>query len=116
MIHISSIASVAHDTDAGRQIAQLRHMLGLVEEIAGMPPQGADALDEVTRIGTAYEAAPPIVQRRFDAFAAETADWAAAAVEVLIASGNPAQRSSAAARRLAEELARAIARLSRMVA
>jgi len=115
MIHISSIASVADGAEAGRQVAQLRHVLALIEEIAGRPGTADDAFDEMERISSAYLASPPIVQRRFDAFAAETADWAAAGVELLIAAGNPAQRSSAAARRLADELARAIGKLGRMV-
>jgi hypothetical protein len=76
--------------DAGRQVAQLRHLLRLVEELAGRrAATGADdaALDESARFSSAYDGALPIVQRRFDALAGETATWSAAAVEALLAAG-----------------------------
>ena len=40
----------------------------------------------------------PIVQRRFEALAAETALWAAAGVEALLAAGDAAPPRAAAAR------------------
>lgn len=102
--------------DAGRQVAQLRHLLRLVEELAGRTPAaGADdaALDESARISSAYDNAWPIVQRRFDALAAEIANWSAAAVEALLAVGQ--DRCAAAARRLADELAKALKDLAKLL-
>lgn len=86
--------------DPGRQIAQLREALRLIERIAGRPvaPRPDDALDEAARISAAYEAALPVVQRRFEALAAETAIWAAAGVEALLSAGEGAPPSAAAAR------------------
>lgn len=100
--------------DAGRQIAQLRQVLLLVEQIGGRGDVAAAAeaaLDEAARIGAAYGDAWPIVQRRFDALVAETVAWAAAGVEALTASGG----SPAAAARLADELDRAIADLLKLL-
>jgi hypothetical protein len=100
--------------DAGRQVAQLRHVLRLVQELAGEVPsrdQGGAELDEAVRIGTLYLEALPIVQRRFDMLASEIARWSAAGVEALLAAGDG--RSPAAAARLARELE---AELSRLVA
>ncbi len=103
--------------DAGRQVAQLRHLLQLVEELAGRAPKpgsGDALLDEGARISSSYHAAQPIVQRRFNALAAETAKWSAAGVEALLAAGDA--RSPAAAARLADELDNALNALLRMVA
>jgi hypothetical protein len=102
--------------DAGRQVAQLRHVLRLVEELAGRQPvAGADdaALDESARVSSAYDHALPIVQRRFDALAGETAAWSTAAVEALLAAGQG--RTAAAAGRLAEELAGALNDLAKLL-
>jgi hypothetical protein len=105
--------------DAGRQIAQLRHVLRLVEELGGLAAlpgasdtSGAD-LDEAARIGALYHQAHTIVQRRFDTLAAETAAWSAAGVEALLAAGET--RSPAAVRRLAEELEAALRNLVAML-
>ena len=102
--------------DAGCQVAQLRHVLHLVEELAGRSaPPGADdaALDEGARISSAYDHAMPVVQRRFDALAAETTAWSAAAVEALLSCGGSPK--AAAARRLADELASALRNLSKLL-
>ena len=115
MIHLSSIEYVS-SSDAGRKIAELHHVLELAEEMAGEPISAVDASDEASRIGSAYDAAPAIAQRRFDALAAETADWAAAGVKILIASGDPSRPPRAAARRLADELSRSIRKLAKVVA
>ncbi|HEX8258069.1 MAG TPA: hypothetical protein VF589_10585 [Allosphingosinicella sp.] len=100
-------------SEAGLKVAQLRHVLGLVEQIAGRDSgDGAAeaALDESARISIAYEGAMPILQRRFDALAGESTAWAAAGVEALLAAdGDP---SPAAAARLADELDRALAKLA----
>lgn len=99
--------------DAGPQVAQLRHVLRLVEELGGRQtaPAIADAaLDEAARITSAYLEAEPIVRRRFGILAAEIAAWSAAGVEALLAAGE--SRSPAAARALADELEQGLGRLS----
>jgi hypothetical protein len=114
MTHQPSRLDGASPADAGRQVAQLRQVLLLVEQIAGRgdPAGAADAaLDEAARIGSAYGDAWPIVQRRFDALVAETVAWAAAGVEALTVSGG----STAAAARLADELQLAIEDLLKLL-
>ena len=101
--------------DPGRQVAQLREALTLVAEIAGRDVSSRDAaLNEAARLSAAYEAAPPIVQRRFDALAAETAAWAASGVEALLAA-RAERPAKAAASRLADELERGLAGLGALV-
>jgi hypothetical protein len=95
--------------DPGRQIAQLREALRLVERIAGRPALAADEsrLEAAATVSAAYVRALPVAQRRFDALAAETAIWAAAGVEALLLSGDgPPPR--AAASRLADRLTGAL--------
>ena len=116
MTHQSPAHYSGTPIDAGRQVAQLRHVLLLVEELAGRrgAPAAADAaLDESARISSAYDNAMPIVQRRFDALAGETAAWSAAAVEALLSSGRIPK--GAAAARLADELASALRKLSKLL-
>jgi len=116
MTHQSAAYFVRTPIDAGHQVAQFRHVLSLVEEIAGSRPAsggGDAALDESARISSAYSTAYPLVQRRFDALAAETAAWSTAAVEALLGAGE--RRSKAAARLLADELAEALSRLSALL-
>src|SRR6218665_3723347 len=98
----------------GRQIAQLREALRLVERIAGEEHAHDAALDEAARISGAYDIALPAVQRRFEALANETALWAAAGVEALLASGNGAPSRSAAAR-LARQLDTALGDLAALL-
>jgi hypothetical protein len=116
MTHQSAAYDFRTPINAGRQIAQLRHVLNLVEEIAGREPNsggGDQALDQSARISSAYSEAFPLVQRRFDALAAETAAWSAAGVEALLHAGD--RRSKAAARRLGDELAKALTQLSELL-
>lgn len=97
--------------DPNWQVSQLRYVLGLVEEIAGRIPSIADfreAQDEGIRLDTAYACAMPVVQRRFETLAAETASWAAAGVQALLAAQSADVRPEAAAARLGDELAKAI--------
>lgn len=118
MTHQSPAFAMPAMNDAGRQVAQLRHVLTLVEQIAGRPDrdQGGDAaLDESARISGAYDDAVPIVQRRFDALIAETALWAAAGVEALLAANSPDRQSQGAAAALAHELARALRDIARVL-
>jgi hypothetical protein len=104
--------------DAGERIAQLRQVLALVEEIAGVSGHGRGeaALDEAARVSSAYATALPIVQRRFDRLAAQTAQWAAAGASALAALTARSMPTGAAARRLAAELERALAELREIVA
>ena len=101
--------------DAPRQLAQLRRLLLLVEEIAGRGGETARSpeseLDEAARIGAAHGQALPVLQRRFDALVAETAAWAAAGVEALTLAGGPRP----AAARLADELAAALEDLLKLL-
>ena len=117
MTHQAPPPPASSGPDAGRQVAQLRQALELVERIAGRSRARAasdDALDEAARISGAYGDALPIVQRRFDALAAEAEAWAAAGVEALLASsqGSP---SVAAASHLADELDETLSQLSRLL-
>jgi hypothetical protein len=115
MTHHSGTLVSACSGDAGEEMARLREVLALVEQIAGRPTSHQAGLDENARITGAHEAALPIVQRRFDALAAETARWAAAGVEALLDLHERGRPSRAAAGRLAEELARALARLCKIL-
>jgi hypothetical protein len=92
--------------DAGRRMAHLRHVLELVSQLAGrvLPAATDDSLDEAARVSAAYAHALPIAQRRYDAFAAETADWAAVGAEALLEAGHAPH----AAARLAVDLDSAI--------
>jgi len=113
MTHQAPPAPAASGNDPGRQVAQLREVLRLVEEIAGRrhAPAGDFLLEEAARLSDAYDRALPIVQRRFDALAAETASWAAAGVEALLVAaqgGDP----RAAAERLSARLDRALGELA----
>lgn len=103
-------------SEAGRHYARLYHVLELVEQIAGRDTCSKDiALDEGARVSSAYDAAAPIVQRRFDTLTAETSGWAAAGVDALAAADNPRRRPQAAATRLADELDQAMADLKKLL-
>ena len=101
--------------DPGRQVAQLREALRLIEGIAGL--RGAPAeplLDEAARLSAAYDAALPVTQRRFEALASETGLWAAAGVEALLAAGEAAPPRAAAAR-LAGQLDAALSEMAALL-
>jgi lysophospholipase L1-like esterase len=116
MTHQSPHLQMPGLADAGGQVAQLRQVLALVEEIAGrLPSQAGDGLDEAARVSAAYANAWPIVQRRFDARAAETARWAAAGVETLLALSDGGHPAAAAAAVLAEAMRDALKRLAAIV-
>lgn len=100
--------------DAGAQLAQLRQVLALIEEMAGritLSPRD-DALDEAARVSAAYARALPIDQKRFDALAGETARWAKAGVEALLKLDDAGMPVRAAAERLSEELEKGLAALA----
>lgn len=111
MTHQAPPVSPAAGSDPGRQLAQLREALRLVERLAGRESVAEAGLDEAATLSAAYDRALPVAQRRFDARAAESAIWAAAGVEALLAAGEPAPRAAAA--RLAESLKRALGELER---
>ena len=99
MTHQAPSPSASPAADPGRQVARLREAQRLVEHLAGYATaDGRDALlDEAAKVSDAYERALPVVQRRFDALAEETAGWAAAGVEALMAAGRIAPAPAAAA-------------------
>jgi hypothetical protein len=102
--------------DAGGEIAQLRQVLALVEELAGTgAAPDPIALDEAARISAAYDTALPIVQRRFDTEAARTARWAAAGLEALVTLEERGWPVASAAGKLADELKKALAMLRAIV-
>ena len=114
MTHQAPPSSASAGPDPGRQIAQLREALQLVERIAGEEGCRERAFDEAAQISGAYDLALPVVQRRFEALANETALWAAAGVEALLAAGDGAP-SRAAAARLARQLDSALADLGALL-
>jgi hypothetical protein len=114
MTHQAPPVPASAGPDPGRQIAQLREALRLVERLAGEERAHDRALDEAARISSAYDVALPVVQRRFEALASETALWAAAGVEALLSAGN-SEPSRAAARRLARQLDTALGDLAALL-
>ena len=116
MTHQAPPSAAAAGADPGRQVAQLREALRLVERIAGRPESASseDRHDEAARISEAYARALPIAQRRFEALVAETALWAAAGVEALLAAAEAAP-PRAAADRLAATLARTLGELAQLL-
>lgn len=114
MTHQAPPSPAANGPDPGRQIAQLQEALQLVERISGERRAHYHALDEAARISSAYALALPVVQRRFETLANETALWAAAGVEALLASG-PVPPSRAAAARLARQLENALEDLAALL-
>jgi hypothetical protein len=114
MTHQAPPSTPAAGPDPGRQVAQLHEALRLIERIAGRPARDDGALDDAARLSVAYDAALPVVQRRFEALAAETALWAAAGVEALLAAGE-AEPPRAAAARLAGQLDAALKALTALL-
>ena len=114
MTHQAPPSSASAGPDPGRQIAQLREALQLVERIAGEEGCRERAFAEAAQISGAYDLALPVVQRRFEALANETALWAAAGVEALLAAGDGAP-SRAAAARLARQVDSALADLGALL-
>ena len=114
MTHQAPPTPATAGPDPGRQIAQLREALRLVERIAGETRTHEGALDEAARLSAAYAAALPVVQRRFEALASESALWAAAGVEALLAAGSePPSRTAAV--RLARRLEIALGELAALL-
>jgi hypothetical protein len=114
MTHQAPPSPASPGPDPGRQVAQLREALRLVERIAGAETSDDRGLDEAARISSAYDIALPVVQRRFEALAQETALWAAAGVEALLAAGD-ADPPRAAAARLAQRLDAALSEMAALL-
>ena len=101
--------------DPVRQLGQLRRVLRLVENVAGLDPSPETEAQASRQLGDAM----PVVQRRFNALAAEAATWTAIGAAALAgtngAADAPLCASTAAAARLAEELRDAIRELERLL-
>jgi hypothetical protein len=70
MTHQSFDSPAARPIEAGAHVAHLRHVLGIVHEMAEFAERGGaayHALDQAARISAAYERSLPVVRRRFDA-------------------------------------------------
>ena len=115
MTHQAPPSPTPSGTDPGRQVAQLREALRLVERIAGREVADGDGdLDDAARISSAYDSALPVVQHRFDGLAAETGAWVSAGVEALLAAGRDDPPRAAAAR-LADELEDALKQMAALL-
>lgn len=103
--------------DAGAQVARLREVLALIEELAGREHRAPNdgILEDAARLSDAYDRALPIDQKRFDALAGETARWASVGVETLLKLDEGGFPVRPAATRLAEELEKTLARLSQLL-
>jgi hypothetical protein len=117
MTHHSPAQQTPLPVEAGQQVARLRSVLLLVEQMAGRAlPSWPDAiLDESARLSSAYGDALPVVRRRFEALANETAAWAAAGVEALLSHHDAPEPPRAAAAMLAAELDGALFDLGRIL-
>ena len=114
MTRMTTTSCAPESAEAAEHCAQLRQILHLIEQIAGheTPSVGAEtALDENARIASAFEAATPIVRRRFNAMLEETSTWASRGVGVLLAARDEPEPPRAAAARLASELGAALREL-----
>ena len=100
--------------DGGAQVAQLRHVLALVETIAGRE-RAAGALDEDARLADALDRALPLARRRFAVAAAETSGWAAAGAAAVLAASAAGRTPRTAAAALADELDQALRSLPRLL-
>ena len=115
MTHHAPPSPAAPGADPAAQIARLRELLRLVEQVAGREDRTEYRLDEAARLSDDYDRALPIVQRRFDLLAEEVASWATAGVEALVVAGSEGSPGAAAAR-LADRLDAALADLSGLLA
>jgi len=95
MTHQSPLSANPAAVDPGRQVTQLVEALELVQRVAGTGRPVRRFLQEAASLGRAYDLAPPIRQRRFDAQANEAAAWTAAGVEALISAPRVTPRAAA---------------------
>lgn len=96
----------------GSQISELRAILGLVHTLAGN--EGGIERPEPADADIRYASAAPLVRRRFDALAAETAAFSATGLSALIG-GRERGDTRAAAAFLARTMDRAILRMEKML-
>lgn len=117
MSHQAHPYSEALPIEAGQQVAHLRHVLALVEQIAGSdrPTGSYQALDEAARISAAYDQSLPIMRKRFDALAEETITWAAVGLDALQEAQKDSGTPRAAAVQLALELNAALTGLAHIL-
>jgi cysteine synthase len=95
------------------QIAQLRAIRALVDELAGNQP---DAMVPVRHdLDRLYDRAPSVARERFNALAGETAAYAAAGLSALIAGRGSGGSVTGAAALLAREMARSIRRMETLL-
>lgn len=95
------------------QLAQLRAIQALVDELAGTARGYAPG--ESGDLDARYDIACPIAQSRFDALASETAAFAAAGLSALIAGQSAGAAGSAGAALLAREMDRAIRKMEALL-
>lgn len=112
MTHQSPLSADPAAVDPGRQVTQLVEALELVQRVAGTGRPVRSFLHEAASLGRAYDLAPPIVQRRFDAQANEAAAWTAAGVEALISAPHASPRAAAL---LCERIEEALEKLFALV-
>lgn len=96
-----------------QQLTELRAIQALVNELAGLPDPRGEAADDSA--DQRYDAAPPIVQSRFDALSAEAAAIAAAGLSALIQGRRQGTAAAAAAAQLAREMDRAIRTMEKIL-
>ena len=106
--------------DAGRDLARLHHLSGLIAQMAGRPAPAIDrpidqALDRNASVSGAYGSMSPVAQRRFDAMVAETLAWAVTGLDALARVKDPRHQPRAAARRLADDLERTLADIAALL-
>ncbi|MCJ8156709.1 hypothetical protein [Sphingomonas sp. LaA6.9] len=98
-----------------QQLTELRAIQALVNELAGACLPTPFATADVA-FDTRYDSAPPLVQRRFDAVAGETAAYAAAGLTALIAGRKQGAGATAAAAHLAREMEKSIRAMEKILA
>ena len=103
MTHQAPPVSPAAGADPGRQLAQLREALRLVERIAGRASAAEAGLDEAAKLSAAYDRALPVAQRRFDALRRRDRDLGRGRGRGVAGRGRTAPPRAAAAR-LADSL------------
>jgi hypothetical protein len=109
-----SATPIVQDRPApAEQVAQLRAIRALVEELAGTQAGGAfESADDLDR---RYDAASPIAQRHFDALAGEITAYAAAGLSALITGRSSGGDVQGAAAHLAREMERSIRRMEGLI-
>jgi hypothetical protein len=98
------------------QRGRLRAALVLVEQMAGMTPDGDATPEDPHAAVRAYAAATSIARRRFDALASEAGVFAAAGIAALIRHREALGRDCApAAAQLATDMRRALTAMDRLI-